>query len=106
MTTAYFLTGSFDEKDNDFEIIITVPDKSAKGSSALYGMILTDLADIKGTPWQTSQPDLQQCLKALDGFLSENHIMLHSKILSSTERNPEVDKELEGFILSRLELLE
>lgn len=103
MTTAYFLTGSFDGQDDDFEIIITVPDKSARGSSALYGMILTCLSDTKAAPWQTSQPDFQQCLQALGGFLSENNITLYSKILSSPERNAEVDKELEGFILSGLE---
>jgi hypothetical protein len=103
MTTSYFLTGSFDGQDNDFEIIITIPDKSAKGSSALYGMIFTDLADSKASPWQTSQGDFQQCLQALGGFLSENRITLYSKILSSPERSAEVDKELEGFILGGLE---
>lgn len=103
MTTAYFLTGSFNDQDNDFEIIITVPDKSARGTSALYGIIFTDLSDSKASPWQTSQENFHLCLQALGQFLSENYITLYSKILSSPDRNTEVDKELEGFILGGLE---
>jgi|GEM_PF-1422816 len=103
MTTSYFLTGSFIDQDSDFEIAITIPDKAAPESSQLYSMALTDTSSSAGTLWQASRPDLQKCLKALGVFLTENYITLYSKILSSAERSAEVDKELEGFILNRLE---
>lgn len=103
MTTGYFLTGFFNDQDNDFEITIDLPDNTVSESSALYRIVLTDTSSGGETLWQTSDPDLQQCLEELGRYLSENYITLYSKILSSPFRSNEVDKELEGFILNRLE---
>ncbi|MDP5200305.1 hypothetical protein [Flavobacterium sp. DG2-3] len=106
MTTSYFLTGSFNDQDNDFEIAITIPDQHSQASSEMYTLVLKDISGERRTLWQTSQPDLMECLDALDVFLSENFIVLYSKILTSAQRDAAADKELEGFILNRLGWLE
>ncbi|TDX11312.1 hypothetical protein EDB96_2097 [Flavobacterium sp. S87F.05.LMB.W.Kidney.N] len=103
MTTAYFLTGSFNDHDNDFELKVTVTKTATSEQQNSYQVVLTDIADSSKYLWATSQPTFLKCLDALDEFLSDNLIVLFSKILTSVERDPLIDKELEGFILNHLE---
>lgn len=104
MTTAYFLTGSYNDRDNEFELKITAKTGGASGSADTYETILTDTSQSGSMLWQTSQPTFPKCLKAMDEYLNENFIVLYSKILASAERDPLIDKELEGFIINHLEL--
>ena len=103
MTTAYFLTGSYNDQDNDFELKITVTKNHVKGLAGPYQTILRDLAKSGSQIWETSQPTFVKCLEAMDDFLSANFIVFYSKILTSVERDPIIDKELEGYILKQLE---
>lgn len=106
MTATYFLTGSYNDIDNDFEITIGIPsDKEENGSESKnhFTVLLTDISSENKLIWQTEQPSFLLCLNEMDDFLIENHITLYSKILTSPERDDAVDKELEGFILNRLE---
>jgi len=106
MTTAYFLTGSYNDIDNDFELNITIAFGTKENQKEAEGHLTVSLTDISSENkllWQTSQPSFLLCLKDLDEFLIENHITLYSKILTSAERANAVDKELEGFILNRLD---
>lgn len=107
MTATYFLTGSYKDIDNDFELNITIPDSTAKNnileSKGMYNFVLTDISSEDKLEWQTSQPSFLSCLNDMDDFLLENHITLYSKILTSPQRDNAVDKELEGFILNRLD---
>lgn len=104
MTTAYFLTGSCNGQDSDFELTVTVTNSKTARSRAVYQTVLTDIADGSRRIWETSQPDFLKCLDAMDQFLSGNFIILYSKILVSAQRDPIIDKELEGYILNHLEL--
>lgn len=103
MTTTYFLTGSFNDYDNDFELKVTVTKTETAGQPDRYQAVLTDIADTSKYLWATSQPTFLKCLDAMEEFLSDNFIVLYSKILTSVERDPLIDKELEGFILNHLE---
>lgn len=106
MTATYFLTGSYKDIDNDFEIIITIPshkDPNEVQPQDLFTMVLTDITSENRLLWQTTRPSFLLCLNDLGDFLSDNHITLYSKILTSPQRDHVVDKELEGFILNRLE---
>lgn len=53
--------------------------------------------------WQRAQTSFLLCLNDLDDFLIENQITLYSKILTSADRDMAVDKQLEGFILNRMD---
>jgi hypothetical protein len=66
-------------------------------------VVLTDISSENKLLWDTSGASFLLCLNDLDEFLIENHITLYSKILTSAQRDKAVDKELEGFILNRLE---
>lgn len=106
MTTAYFLTGSYNDIDNDFELHITIASgtKDTKTESKEpFTVTLTDISSQNKLLWQTAQRSFLLCLKDLDDFLIENHITLYSKILTSADRDMALDKELEGFILNRLD---
>lgn len=103
MTTVYFLTGSYNDKDNDFELKVTVTKNPATGSPDSYRAVLKNLADPGRQLWETLQPTFIECLNDMDDFLSDNFIVLYSKILTSVERDSMIDKELEGFILNHLE---
>jgi hypothetical protein len=103
MTTAYFLTGSFNDHDNDFELKVTVTKTESSEQQDNYQVVLTDIADSSKYLWATSQPTFLKCLEALEEFLADNFIVLYSKILTSVERDLLIDKELEGFILNHLE---
>ena len=106
MTTAYFLTGSYNDIDNDFELNITIATDAKENqteSEHHFTLSLTDISSEDKLLWQTSQRSFLLCLSDLDEFLIENHITLYSKILTSPQRENAVDKELEGFILNRLE---
>lgn len=106
MTATYFLTGSYKDIDNDFELTIIIPADTTENileSKAMYNVVLADISSEDKLEWQASQPSFVFCLNDLDDFLLENHITLYSKILTSPERDNAVDKELEGFILNRLE---
>ena len=104
MKITYFLTGSYKDVDNDFELAINTPPGTDDAESAnSCEVLLTDISSEKKLMWQTSQPTFLLCLNELDDFIIENHIVFYSKILTSAEREKAVDKELEGFILNRLE---
>lgn len=104
MTTAYFLTGSYNDIDNDFELHITIaPGTKQTGSKDSFTVSLTDISLEDKLIWQASHRTFLLCLRDLDEFLIKNHITLYSKILTSPERENAVDKELEGFILNRLD---
>lgn len=103
MNTAYFLTGSYKDADNDFELTIAVPDQNTTQSGNQYNVVLTDISSENKLIWQTAQPSFLSCLKDMDDFITENNITLYSKILTAPRRDDAVDKELEGFILNRLE---
>lgn len=106
MTATYFLTGSYKDIDNDFELNITIPADTVENtleSKDMYNVVFTDISSEDKLVWQTSQPSFLLCLSDMDDFLLENHITLYSKILTSPQRENAVDKELEGFILNRLE---
>lgn len=106
MTTAYFLTGSYKDIDNDFELNITIGTDTIEKeteSKDHFTVSLTDISSEDKLLWQSSQQSFLLCLNDLDEFLIENHITLYSKILTSSQRENAVDKELEGFILNRLD---
>ncbi|TDW46667.1 hypothetical protein EV144_106341 [Flavobacterium sp. 270] len=101
MTLVYFLTGSYKDQDNDFELTIAIPEKSSGKSQ--FVLELNDLSSPDTLSWQTEKPTFLLALDALDEFLMENNIKLYSKILTTEFRDQSLDKELEGFILNRLE---
>jgi len=106
MNLAYFLTGSYKDIDNDFELNIKMEpfaEQNTTESPNHFRVLLTDISSEDKLLWQTAQPSFLLCLNELDQFLIENHITLYSKILTSPQRDKAVDKELEGFILNRLE---
>jgi hypothetical protein len=105
MTLAYFLTGSYNDIDNDFELNITIEptDENNAELKNQFKVMLTDISTENKMLWDTSGASFLLCLNDLDDFLIENHITLYSKILTSAQRDKAVDKELEGFILNRLE---
>ncbi|MDR6764352.1 hypothetical protein J2Y38_004585 [Flavobacterium sp. 2755] len=105
MTLAYFLTGSYNDIDNDFELHITIEPKTDENNTASqhFKIVLTDISSENKLLWETAGTSFLLCLKDLEEFLDENHITLYSKILTSSQRDKAVDKELEGFILNRLE---
>lgn len=107
MTITYFLNGSYKDVDNDFEIKIQIvaPEKEESNPEikGQYTITLNDLSSEDKLSWQSTQDSFLVCLNDLDEFIIENNIKLYSKILTSTERNNAVDKELEGFILNRIE---
>lgn len=106
MTLAYFLTGSYNDIDNDFELSITIAprtDENNAESQSHFKVVLTDISSEDKLLWETAQASFLLCLDDLEEFLIENHITLYSKILTSPQRHKAVDKELEGFILNRLE---
>jgi hypothetical protein len=105
MTIAYFLTGSYNDIDNDFELNITIEptDENNAELKNQFKVMLTDISTENKMLWDTSGASFLLCLNDLDDFLIENHITLYSKILTSAQRDKAVDKELEGFILNRLE---
>jgi hypothetical protein len=102
MTTAYFLTGSYNDQDNDFELTISIPDNESPETGRQYVLELSDISSQYKLIWQTANTALLTALNAMDEFTTENNIMLYSKILTSPVRDPAVDKELEAFILNRL----
>lgn len=103
MTTAYFLTGSFKDQDNDFEIKITIKEGRTTSQLRKYSISLMDLSASGAPMWQDSGYDFLTCLDNMEVFLSDNSITLYSKIRTSEKSDPMVDKELEGFILNHLE---
>jgi len=105
MTIAYFLTGSYNDIDNDFELNITSEPTEENNAEIKnqFKVVLTDISSENKLLWDTSGASFLLCLNDLDEFLIENHITLYSKILTSAQRDKAVDKELEGFILNRLE---
>ena len=103
MTTAYFLTGSYNGQDNDFELTIGIPDNGSPETERQYVLELSDISSQSKLIWQTANAALFGALNAMDEFITENNIMLYSKILTSPVRDPAADKELEGFILNRLD---
>jgi hypothetical protein len=106
MTITYFLTGSYNGLDNDFELTIETPEDTAENKAELNGtcaVVLIDTFSENKVIWQATQPSFLLCLKDLDEFIIEKNIMFYSKILTSAPRYNTVDKELEGFILNRLE---
>jgi len=104
MIITYFLTGSYNDVDNDFELTITTfPGTDNAESKDTYKVVLTDISSENKLIWETKQSSFLLCLTDMDEFIMENNILLYSKILTSPERNNVVDKELEGFILNRLE---
>lgn len=103
MTTGYFLTGSYNGHDNDFELTISIPFSSSPDAEGQYILELSDISLENKLIWQASDVSLLAALNAMDEFINENKIMLYSKILATPVRDHEVDKELEGFILNRME---
>lgn len=103
MTTAYFLTGSYNDQDNDFELTITISNEINTGSDHKYNAVLIDISSENKVIWESVQPSFLLCLKDLEEFIIENNITLYSKILTSPLRDQALDKELEGFILNRLD---
>lgn len=106
MILAYFLTGSYKDIDNDFELTITIlpgTNENNAESQNNFMVSLTDISSENKLLWDTAQASFLLCLNDLDEFLIENQITLYSKILTTPQRDKQVDKELEGFILNRLE---
>ena len=103
MDTAYFLTGSINDQDNDFEIKITITENRTASQPRTYGISLTDLSAGGAPIWQDSGVDFLACLDQLEAFLGDSFITLYSKIRISEEHDRLVDKELEGFILNHLD---
>jgi hypothetical protein len=104
MNITYFLTGSYNDVDNDFELTInTIPSVDQSESKDSCEVVLTDISSENKLMWQTTQPTFVLCLNDLDEFIIENNILFYSKILTSSHRDNAVDKELEGFVLNRLE---
>jgi hypothetical protein len=106
MTTTYFLTGSYNDVDNDFELTCTfasITDENNAEVKNQYTTVLTDITSENKLMWQTTQPTFLLCLNDIDEFIIENNITFYSKILTSPDRDTFIDKELEGFILNRLE---
>lgn len=101
MKTAYFLTGSYNNQDNDFELKITIADNP--GNDSQYTFELTDISSENKLVWRDEHSTFLAGLNAMDEFIIENNITLYSKILTSPVRDTAADKELEGFILNRLE---
>ena len=101
MNLVYFLTGSYNDQDNDFELAIAVPEKFS--SKSQFVLVLSNLSSGDTLSWHTEQATFLLGLDALDDFLIENNITLYSKILTTEFRDHAVDKELEGFILNRLQ---
>lgn len=101
MTLVYFLTGSYKDQDNDFELTIVIPEKTS--GKPQFVLVLNDLSSPDTLTWQTEKPTFLLGLDAMEEFLMENSITLYSKILTTEFRDQSVEKELEGFILNRLE---
>lgn len=100
----YFLTGSYNDVDNDFELTInTITSVDQSESRDSCEVVLRDISSENKLMWQTTQPKFVLCLNDLDEFIIENNILFYSKILTSSHRDNVIDKELEGFILNRLE---
>jgi len=105
MIVTYFLTGSYNDVDNDFELAInTLPGTDEKNieSKGTNTVILTDNSSENKILWQTTQPSFMLCLSDLDEFIIENNISFYSKVLTSSCQDDAVDEELEDFILKRL----
>ncbi|OCB78245.1 hypothetical protein B0A79_15670 [Flavobacterium piscis] len=104
MNITYFLTGSYNDVDNDFELTInTITSVDQSESKDSCEVVLRDISSENKLMWQTTQPTFVLCLNDLDEFIIENTILFYSKILTSSHRDNVIDKELEGFILNRLE---
>jgi hypothetical protein len=102
MTITYFLTGSYNDADNDFELNINKRPSTDEAKDSCE-VVVKDISSENKLMWQTTQPSFLLCLNDLDEFITENNILLYSKILTSSQRDNTIDKELEGFILDRLE---
>lgn len=104
MNITYFLTGSCNDIDNDFELTINkLLAVKERQSSEACEVELTDISTESKIIWQDSQPSFLLCLKDLDTFISGNAIMFYGKIHTSSDFDNEVDRELEDFILKRLQ---
>jgi len=103
MNITYFLTGSFNDVDNDFELTINLrSSRDGAQSKDNCKVVLSDISSEKELIWHTAQPTFVLCLNDLDEFIIEYNILFYSKILTSSHRDIDVDKALEGFILDRL----
>ncbi|RYD98994.1 MAG: hypothetical protein EOP54_05690 [Sphingobacteriales bacterium] len=109
MKITYFLTGSLDDVDNDFELIV-------KGKPAYFDtdhpkdfkyhftVILHDITSEYKLSAEQSGPSFLLCLNDLQEFITRNYIQLHSMVLTSTQRNAEIDHELQRFVSANTNL--
>lgn len=105
MKITYFLTGSLNDVDNDFELSIQISTADTnQPKDFIFTVILEDITSDQKLSAEESASSLLLCLNKIQEFITQNNIHLHSKILTSTDRNEEVDQELEQFISANTNL--
>lgn len=91
---SYFLTGSYEDQDNDFELTIR------KTEHARYAVKLEDLTSTQKLVKETIQPDFAGALAELADYMAENRIRFYGKNATSSPVDPDIDRQLQDFIFS------
>ncbi|GAA3756831.1 hypothetical protein [Flavobacterium ginsengiterrae] len=99
MTLSYFLTGSCNDQDTDFELIISIVEEI---SSTRYLARLEDLSTADRLATETSRPLFENCLKDIAIFMENNNIRFYGKSRTSASNDPDIDKKLADFIYRRI----
>ena len=94
MMMSYFLTGSYQDQDNDFELTIR------KTEPSQYTVKLEDLTSCENLVKESMQPEFASCLADLADYMAENRIRLYGKNATSSPIDLQIDQELQNFIFS------
>lgn len=91
---SYFLTGSYKNEDNDFELIIR------KTEPSQYRIKLQDLTSSENLDKEIMQSEFADCLAELADYMAENRIRFYGKNATSSPVDKKIDQELQHFIFN------
>lgn len=102
MTVSYFLTGSYKDEDNDFELIIDISKSVSHNRQntldAPYKVYLEDLTSDDHLIKEITKASFEECLTEISGFISDNGIRFYGKNLTAPTLHAEIDRQLQQFI--------
>ncbi|WP_281233940.1 hypothetical protein [Flavobacterium gelatinilyticum] len=100
MIISYFLTGSYNDADNDFELTIRKSLHSEDVNDIQYYAKLEDVSSSDHLIKETEQPSFNLCLSDIEDFIRDNSIRFYGKNRTSSNTDENIDQLLQSFIFN------
>lgn len=100
MIISYFLTGSYNDADNDFELTIRKSLHSEDLLDVQYYVRLEDVSSSDHLVKETEQSSFELCLTDIENFIRDNSIRFYGKNRTSSNTDESIEQLLQRFIFN------